>query len=383
MTTNKITAGQIDTASGPFFEGVSIPAGEALRHPGRAFIGQGYTHGQQTDGSVTGGSWLQSFATSGTVTPVVEWDYAEDLARLAVVSSFGLAVTGASRTLSGGGVDAQGVNGFALNDRIGTQKAWGGYFDAVRTIAGAGNAQGIEVNATNLPGVSPRGGATPYNTYVNGQTIGLAIAAGSGATTFGRSYAIDAHTEIRDNGAPAHTGINFRFDAVLREGVADDRTVMGNVGYARAISMATEQGVSWYSRDPVGAPGSGTQAEVVRMYSSVTDPTVRVEQVFTDTAVVWNETVSPGAALFQVDYIENAGANVYARAGIIGGTATIGARGTNANITLTLAPKGTGWVSFAGLDNIPNYADDVAAAAGGMNIGGIYRTGNALKVRAA
>ena len=383
MTTNKITAGQIDTVSGPFFAGVSVPAGEALRHPGRAFIGQGHAHGQQPDGSVTGGSWLQSFATSGTVTPVVEWDYAEDFSRLAVVSSFGLAVTGASRTMSGGGVDAQGVNGFALNDRIGTQKSWGGYFDAVRTIAGTGNAQGVEINATNLPGVSPRGGATPYNAFTNGMTVGLAVASGSGVTTFGRSYAIDAHAEIRDNGAPAHTGINFRFDAVMREGVADNRTAMGNVGYARAISLATEQGLSWYSRDPVGAPGSGTQAEVARVYSSVTDPTVRVEQVFSDATIAWNETVSPGAALFQVDYIANAGTNIYVKSEAVGGSAIIGARGTNANIALKLAPKGTGWVTFAGLDNIPNYADDVAAAAGGMNIGGIYRTGNALKVRIA
>lgn len=35
------------------------------------------------------------------------------------------------------------------------------------------------------------------------------------------------------------------------------------------------------------------------------------------------------------------------------------------------------------LINVPDYADDVAAAAGGIDIGQMYRTGNALKVRIA
>lgn len=383
MTTNTITSAQIVTPAGPFFDNGVTPAGRALRHPGRGFIGSCHTHNQKTDGSVVGGSWLQLFETAGQVNPVTEWDYAEDMARWAVVSEFGLAVTGAVQTVNGGGLDGQAVNGFGLNNRIGTQKVWGGYFDGVRAVAGAGTTVGTETNCSNLPGVSPRGGATPYNAFTDGQTVAVAVAAGSGASTFGRSYAIDAFFELRDNGAPARTGINFRFDAILREGIVDDRTSTGNAGYARALALATQQGFSWYSRDPAGDPGSGTQAEAVRMYSSVTDPAHRVEQVFSDTTIAWNETVSPGAALFQIDYRSNAGANIFVSAGAIGDAAEVGVRGTNTNIALKLSPKGTGWVTFGSIGNVPNYADDAAAAAGGLNVGAIYRTGSALKVRAA
>lgn len=43
-----------------------------------------------------------------------------------------------------------------------------------------------------------------------------------------------------------------------------------------------------------------------------------------------------------------------------------------------------GSVSGGTLATVPDdYADDVAAAAGGVPIGGIYRTGSALKVRVA
>ncbi len=34
-----------------------------------------------------------------------------------------------------------------------------------------------------------------------------------------------------------------------------------------------------------------------------------------------------------------------------------------------------------GLDNLSDYVDDVAAAAGGVPVGGFYRTGSTIKVR--
>jgi hypothetical protein len=38
---------------------------------------------------------------------------------------------------------------------------------------------------------------------------------------------------------------------------------------------------------------------------------------------------------------------------------------------------------FVPIGNVPAYADDAAAATGGVPVGGIYRTASALKVRAA
>lgn len=343
-------AHQIGALAGPFFETDLVKAAPAQRHAGRTFIGEGWEHNQRTDGSVEGGSWLQSFPTAGSVNPAVEWDYAEDMARLAVVSNFGLAITGASRTF--GGTDAQGVNGFTLNDKVGTLKAWGGYFDAVRTIVGAGNVQGIEVNVSNLPGVSPRGGANPYNAFTNGMSVGVGIAAGSGVTSFGNSYAVDAFLELRHNAAAAWTGINFRSNALMREGMADDRTEPGNTGYARALSMANEQGLSWYSRDPVGAPGSGTQAEVARLFSSITNPAVRQSLQFTDTGLYFNSRAAGGLdvdadPMFAMDY--SAGADSYIASFPSGPALSPGfaARGDAADIDLMLSPKGAGLLRVA------------------------------------
>lgn len=336
-------ADQFGTLDGPFFETDLVKAAPALRHSGRVFIGKGWQHNQRTDGSVRGGSWMQSFPSGGTINPVVAWDYAEDQGRLVVVSDFGLAISAASRTF--GGTDAQAVNGFALNDRVGTWKAWGGYFDASRTVAGSGNATGIEVNVSTQPGVSPRGGATPYNAYANGQTIGIAVAGGSDAAGFGNSYAVDAMFEIRHNGAAAHTGINFRFDAILREGMADDRTTPGNVGYARALSMATEQGLSWYSRDPLGAPG--TQAEALRITSSIQSASVLQTLNFGDAGMYFNSRAPGGLDLdadpmFCVDYV--AGADNYLGIFPSGPAATpgIAARGDAADIDILFSPKGAG-----------------------------------------
>lgn len=338
-------ADQFGTLDGPFFETDLVKAAPALRHSGRVFIGKGWQHNQRPDGGVSGGSWMQSFPSAGAVSPVVEWDYAEDMGRLVVVSDFGLAISGASRTF--GGADAQAVNGFAINDVAGTRKAWGAYFDAVRTVAGAGNVQGVEVNVSNLPGVSPRGGATPYNAFTNGMSVGLGIAAGSGVTSFGNSYAVDAMAEFRHNGAAAWTGINFRSNALMREGMADDRTEPGNTGYARAISLANEQGFSWYSRDPVGAPGSGTQAEVARLFSSITNPAVRQTLQFTDAGLYFNSRAAGGGdpdadPMFVMDY--SAGADSYMASFPSGPALAPGfaARGDAADIDLMLVPKGAG-----------------------------------------
>ena len=45
----------------PFYASPGAPAAPATRGT-RAFFGVAKDHGMQTDGSVTGGSWLQSFA---------------------------------------------------------------------------------------------------------------------------------------------------------------------------------------------------------------------------------------------------------------------------------------------------------------------------------
>ena len=436
----KLRADQIATPAGAFFNSpAAAPFGAALRQPNRFFLGVGHAHGGQTDGNVTGGSWLQSFASPNAqadFTKVVGWDYFEDLARLASVSDFGIAISGVSRT---NGADAIGVNGAVVASSIGGN-AWGGYYDGARVVTGSGSVTGIEINSAQVAEPSPGNagwteffhmGKTPVKPPVVGQVVTLGLAAGSDALVFGRSYASDTAIGIGNNGGAFWTGINFNFSAIMREGIADDRSSPGMLGYARAISLAHEQGLSWYSSlaqivdagdfevgrtyiiqtvgttdfTLIGAAANtigvgftatgegsgdgtaslvGSQAEVLRIYSAITSASVRQSLEFNDSVISFNERSGGdgGASLFQIDYRNDAAANVFVSASGTAGSPSIGVRGTATNIALTLAPKGTGWVAFGSINNVPEYANDEAADSGGLNIGGIYRTGSELKVRA-
>ena len=67
---------------------------------------------------------------------------------------------------------------------------------------------------------------------------------------------------------------------------------------------------------------------------------------------------------------------------VAGSAVRIQAQGSDANINLSLDPKGAGILQVP-LANIPPYASDSAASAGGVPVGGIYRIGGALQVRIA
>lgn len=71
-----------------------------------------------------------------------------------------------------------------------------------------------------------------------------------------------------------------------------------------------------------------------------------------------------------------------ARASSTNTAVRIEAFGSDANVGLLLAPKGNGYL-LTPVANIPNFADDAAAAAGGVPIGARYRTGSTLKIRVA
>lgn len=63
-----------------------------------------------------------------------------------------------------------------------------------------------------------------------------------------------------------------------------------------------------------------------------------------------------------------------------GSDSRIKAIGPDTNHNLALIPKGTGKI-VAPIASVPNFADDAAAAAGGVPVGGMYRNGSALMIR--
>ena len=351
--TQKINYDQIAPGNlTPFYTSPGAPAAPATRGT-RAFFGLAKDHGMQTDGSVTGGSWLQSFDSTGTVTPVDAWDYFEDLARVTAVNDFGIAISGASRNR---GMPGLGLTAVVAADDA-THAAWGAYIDAVRIHASAGSVNGAEIEASQIAGTSPgnagitefwRKGKTPYKAPVPGEVASVLIGAGSDAAAFGRSYAADAAINIGNNGGAFWTGLNFRFDALMREGVADDRTSPGNVGYARAISLATEQGISFYSRDPSGAPGSGTQEEAVRFFSNVTDHDHRSSLSFANGGMTYRDRSGAGHGIFTTVYNANVSAGLRVIPGYSGSPAVVieahSETGGNANFIARGA--GTGIFGF-------------------------------------
>lgn len=67
---------------------------------------------------------------------------------------------------------------------------------------------------------------------------------------------------------------------------------------------------------------------------------------------------------------------------VTGQAVRIQAQGSDANINLSLGPKGTGILQIP-LANVPQYSSDSAASTGGVPVGGIYRNGSALQIRIA
>ena len=317
----QLTGNQIATPPAiPFSNSPGNPAPPAIRGA-RAFFGEARNHGQQTDGSVTGGSWLQSFPSTGTTTPVVGWDYFEDTARVSSVSDFGVGVTGVARNrgLDGIGVIAAVFAHVPGGDTCG--RGWGAYVDGVRAHAATGTVNEMEVHAAHLPSSSPGNsgwtnfwhmGKTPYKAPVSGQVVGIGGSAGSDAAVFGRSYAVDAFMNIGQNGAAFWTGINFMFNSIMREGMSDDRTAPGTTGYARAIGLGYEMGMSWFSRDPSGAPGSGTQEEVIRLFANITDHAHRASLSFGNGGMTYRERSGAGHGIFTAVYNDSVTAGVRA-----------------------------------------------------------------------
>lgn len=270
------------------------------------------SHGNSTVGGIyhpwrvsfydtTKNGWTDYFLVGGK--PVTEWDYLVDQARVASLSNFGIAVTGATRAAGAIGI---GVAGIVNND--GTRPAefgWAGYFDAIRTSATSGHTAGVEIQASNQVGPAPLKGVTPYNSWAGKSMINtLQVGAGSDASVFGRSYAIDTFIKVGNNGAAAHTGLVFRFDSLMREGVADNTSSPGNAGYAKAILLGNEQGISWWSRD-ASAPLAGDQAEVVRFYSEVQQQNHRSALVFMDEGLEYRERSAAAHGIFRAVWNAN------------------------------------------------------------------------------
>lgn len=379
--TTKVTYNEISYGpnSGSFFSNGAAPNAHYIRNKGRLFLGESAEHdGSTDDGSPNPtGSWLQSFPSEGLVNPIVGWDYMEDNARHVSTNTFGVAATFASQnnTLDGIGVIASVVS------MVPGENVWAVYGDGVKTTAGAASVFTVELNAGNLPSVSPHAGSEPHKAPTDGMVQTLRLAAGSDADVVGDSYAIDSFLETVNNGAVAYSGINFGYNSIKREGQPDDQVVTNkgfHDSYGKAINMAYYHGLTWWSRDASGV--TGNREEALRIWSQVesADKTWRV-CAGEDTFII-GEGTSPDNNNLIIPYVEDSATGLAIVPGELGDAQTLEVRGTNADIVLKLSPKGTAWVQIP-IANVQDYANDAAAALGGISVGGIYRNGSALMIR--
>lgn len=402
---------------------------------------QSYNQRKVPDPLRAGGSWLQSFSFKGS--PFTGWAYLEVHAGAVATNRLPIGATFAARTSNGS--LAIGSASVALQDAISLDgagrkvAAWGKYIDVVRTVANSGDAMGIELNVTQAVEPSPSNktwteamfkGRTPYKPYAEGEVIGIRSMTGSDSSLdWGRTYATDAHLHIGHNGSASWTGVNFYEGSLMREGTPDDKTLpLRSQGYARAISLPENYGLSWYAPTalsvsapdliagryyiitslgntnwnslglsgtaavgkgfwatgaaPSGSTGTanntGSQPEVARITSRVVDRNVRMEMAFTDTAITFSDRVTPQWTTFNINYNPAVVNGISVNGSVQGEAVSIRPHGFDTNINLILSGKGTGTVV---LGTVQEYADNAAAAAAGVPLSGIYHTAGTMKVR--
>ena len=225
-------SGGVLVAGGSFFSDGTPPTAPLFGWGGRMFLGESSTHNGATDGNVIGGSWLQTQGAGSE-----KMDYLEDLAGFASTSKFGIGATGASRTLSGAGVDSLGIVGFAVADLNDTgANATGGYFEAVKQVSGTGFVAGLESNATVIVKDTSWDGLTPFIAFQNGMTLGMSSVSGGDVNVNPTTFPADAAYRIGNNGNTFLSGIVFRHNAL--EAWADGRQ--------RAILLPRLAMISWW-----------------------------------------------------------------------------------------------------------------------------------------
>ncbi len=267
--------------------------------------------------------WLTQFQTQTGALGfgVVEYSQTAALTNQNTNALIGLTV--ASQTLNANQVrDFWGIGGYALNNS-GSYKtnAWGLYGEAHQLTSTAGACYGAEVDvrtAIQLNAIDPY---TP-NTQ---QTVGLQVASGAGFTS--AQFDNSAGINIQNNGAKFNIGINIGADAITND--------TGSRGSGIAMAMAYGHALQWY-----GGPGITTSR--IECFG-VTEANSMLFQ-FEEGYVHFLNSNGQSAFLIEgnptaVNYLQVEGSNA-------GSALPINAEGQDADIDISLIPKGTGSLMY-------------------------------------
>lgn len=228
----QLSADQLLSPTGPFFAVGAVPAGPAIRHPNRVFIGPGYQSNQKATGSYEGGSWLQ---TQGAGVNTLA--YAEIAAQMSVVSQPGSSIAFTAASDGGGTLNGIGAMFVGKGKRVGG-KGWGQYGEGIKEIDGAA-AMVAEWNVVNLASevVTP---LRPYGGIPSGHTGGLSLASGGDITVNPISYPANHAARIANNGNTFNVGVVFMNNALAPR---TSPVAGSNIEYA--IHMGGQHAIVW------------------------------------------------------------------------------------------------------------------------------------------
>lgn len=217
---------------------------------------------------------------------------------------------------------------------------------------------GLEIALKNKSGNDET--STPY--FLTTGTYGIWMPAG-GDDAYGDEATDNNNTALMIGGKRGWTwnkGIVFQSDGLTGcDGVS---------GLGIAMELGAFQAVRWMT------PGNNT-AGLIR--STATSASAETSIDMSNNAMIFRGTSN--ANLFKLIH-NSGGVDALQIENSASGAPSLTAFGSSTDIDVTLAPKGAGNVVVT-IANVPAYANDAAASAGGVPVGGFYRIASALQIR--
>jgi trimeric autotransporter adhesin len=408
--TNSISLGKLNTSSGA----TSISLGDSNTVSGTDSVAIGKSNTVSGDGAI-------AIGTSNTASGVKSIAGGQDNNVSGMFSTvFGLGHTSAGRWNGafGSGNDIQGDYSAAFgfqNTTIGSYCTAGGNSNTINGASSAifGSSNEITGNGS-FAGGNGNEVTGNYSTsfgFLNEINSDYSIAIGEQNEVSGlRSAAIGSTNTVSGTGSFA-SGISNTVSGDYSHALGNSNVVDTDnnvvVGTAKntlplATSLAprfevatggtdgTSTGAQTVNISGVGSgyPPSGTYSTAVTSGGSGTGLQVEVIANFSTGAIISAGVVSAGSGYNVGDVIAITNAPQGS-----GGILTVGSLGDNSYTSLSVAvPHGTGTgnsphaasgLVFTALKDSPSYADDAAAATGGVEVGELYHTSGVVKVRLA
>ena len=241
--------------------------------------------------------------------------------------------------------------------------SYGSFYSTQTQTNVAGTARSMSLNITDITnGVSISGSTNPFNTYIKTQNAGVYDIQFSAQVDKTDSGTDEIWIWLRKNG----TDISDSATSVQLTGNGAHYVAAWNFFVNSAANDYFQ--LMWYSPDANVRLHAEPAFGLVPGIPSLIVTANRVDQFLSNTGSF--------SGSFNGNFTGSlAGTSSYAT------TASYAASASYALTSSYLNPITTGYVILTQVSQSLNYADDTAAAAGGVPLGGLYRNGNFIAIR--